>query len=317
MATKVLLKKSSVADKVPVTDDLEYGELALNYADGKLFFKDSTNTIRSFTTSSGTVQISNGGTGATTRADAINNLLPTQSAAAGFYLTTDGTDVSWAEIAGGSSSSVTYDSFTGDGSETVFELSVTPPSENAVFVSINGVLQDPSTYSVTGTSLSFSTAPESGDNIDTRTISSSGGGGGDSPTIADFEDLTTTDVDQTVDSFLKSEYRSSKYLIQAISGSDVHCTEVLLTHNDTDVFITEYATMFSALSLITVTATIDSTTVYLKVTPANNDTKVDFARTALSSRSSVVPPSGLEGDLMLQSGTEDLMTGTGTVDLDV
>jgi hypothetical protein len=232
MATKVLLKKSSVADKVPVTDDLEYGELALNYADGKLFFKDSTNTIRSFTTSSGTVQISNGGTGATTRADAINNLLPTQSAAAGFYLTTDGTDVSWAE----------------------------------------------------------------------------------SPTIADFEDLTTTVAYQTVDSFLKSEYRSCKYLIQAISGSDVHCTEVLLTHNDTDVFITEYATMFSALSLITVTATIDSTTVYLKVTPANSDTKVDFARTALSSRTLVA---GLEGDLMLQSGTEDLMLGSGTVDLDV
>jgi hypothetical protein len=41
MANKVLLKKSSVAAKVPLTTDLDYGELALNYADGKLHYKKS------------------------------------------------------------------------------------------------------------------------------------------------------------------------------------------------------------------------------------------------------------------------------------
>jgi hypothetical protein len=49
MANKVLLKKSSVAARVPTTSDLDYGELALNYADGKLYYKTSTNTIKSFT----------------------------------------------------------------------------------------------------------------------------------------------------------------------------------------------------------------------------------------------------------------------------
>ena len=49
MATKVLLKKSSVQNKVPLVTDLEYGELALNYTDGKLFFKTASNTIKSFT----------------------------------------------------------------------------------------------------------------------------------------------------------------------------------------------------------------------------------------------------------------------------
>jgi hypothetical protein len=48
MANKVLLKKSSTAAKVPLTSDLDYGELALNYADGKLYYKTSTNTISSF-----------------------------------------------------------------------------------------------------------------------------------------------------------------------------------------------------------------------------------------------------------------------------
>lgn len=49
MANKVLLKKSSVASKVPLTSDLDYGELALNYTDGKLYFKNASNVIKSFT----------------------------------------------------------------------------------------------------------------------------------------------------------------------------------------------------------------------------------------------------------------------------
>jgi len=48
MSNKIILKKSSVVAKVPLTSDLEYGELALNYADGKLYFKNSSNAINSF-----------------------------------------------------------------------------------------------------------------------------------------------------------------------------------------------------------------------------------------------------------------------------
>ena len=44
MANKVQLKKSSVAARVPLTTDLDYGELALNYADGKLYYKKSDGT---------------------------------------------------------------------------------------------------------------------------------------------------------------------------------------------------------------------------------------------------------------------------------
>jgi len=48
MSNKIILKKSSVVAKVPLTSDLEYGELALNYADGKLYFKNSSNAVQSF-----------------------------------------------------------------------------------------------------------------------------------------------------------------------------------------------------------------------------------------------------------------------------
>lgn len=46
--TNILLKKSSVAGKVPLSADLAYGELAINYADGKLYFKDSNNQVKAF-----------------------------------------------------------------------------------------------------------------------------------------------------------------------------------------------------------------------------------------------------------------------------
>ena len=48
MSNKVLLKKSSVIGKAPATTDLDYGELALNYADGLLYFKNASNNIQSF-----------------------------------------------------------------------------------------------------------------------------------------------------------------------------------------------------------------------------------------------------------------------------
>lgn len=47
MAQTIKLKNSSVALKVPLITDLVYGEVALNYADGKIYYKKSDNTIQS------------------------------------------------------------------------------------------------------------------------------------------------------------------------------------------------------------------------------------------------------------------------------
>ena len=49
MATpKVLLKRSSIIGRVPDSSDLQYGELAINFADGKLYYKDDSNNIKAF-----------------------------------------------------------------------------------------------------------------------------------------------------------------------------------------------------------------------------------------------------------------------------
>ena len=47
MATTIKLKKSSVSGRIPSSGDLEYGEIAINYADGIIYYKASDNSIRS------------------------------------------------------------------------------------------------------------------------------------------------------------------------------------------------------------------------------------------------------------------------------
>ena len=50
MANVVKIKRSGTPTAAPTS--LEYGELAINYADGLIFYKDSSNTIVSFDVSS-------------------------------------------------------------------------------------------------------------------------------------------------------------------------------------------------------------------------------------------------------------------------
>lgn len=54
------------------------------------------------------------------------------------------------------------DQFSGNGSTTVFTMSVAPATTSSILVAITGVVQDPSTYAVSGTTLTFSAAPPTG-----------------------------------------------------------------------------------------------------------------------------------------------------------
>ena len=54
------------------------------------------------------------------------------------------------------------DTFSGNGSTTAFTMSVAPANTSSILVAVTGVVQDPSTYSVSGTTLTFSAAPPSG-----------------------------------------------------------------------------------------------------------------------------------------------------------
>jgi hypothetical protein len=54
------------------------------------------------------------------------------------------------------------DQFSGTGSQVAFTMSVAPANPASTLVAVSGVLQDPSTYGVSGTTLTFTGAPPSG-----------------------------------------------------------------------------------------------------------------------------------------------------------
>ena len=78
---------------------------------------------------------------------------------------------------------------------------------------------------------------------------------------------------QTVDSFAAATFRTAKYLI-SISNStdgDYQALELLLFHDGTTVYLTQYASIFDNGAQATFDADINSGNVRLRVTPASTD----------------------------------------------
>jgi len=78
------------------------------------------------------------------------------------FLLKDSNDVliaTYDNISGIGAASDQVQNFTGTGSQTVFTLNAAPLSENNTFIYINGVYQQKNSYTVSGTTLTFSTAP--------------------------------------------------------------------------------------------------------------------------------------------------------------
>lgn len=102
---------------------------------------------------------------------------PTGVAGAFRYNTTTGafegyTD-SWGDIGGSGATNVSLNEFSGNGSTTAFTLSADPGTENNTQVYIDGVYQEKGTYAVSGTTLTFSTAPPNGTSIEVMAFSES------------------------------------------------------------------------------------------------------------------------------------------------
>ena len=116
MASTIITKNSSTASAVPVVGDLTKGELAVNVTDKKIYTKDNSAAVVKLVGSLGNQEanavaitggsiagiidlaVADGGTGASTAAGALNNLLPSQTSNANKYLQTDGTNATWDAI---------------------------------------------------------------------------------------------------------------------------------------------------------------------------------------------------------------------------
>lgn len=316
MSNKIVFKRSAVAGKVPALSDLALGEIALNTYDGRAYIRKDDGT-----------------------ASIIQIGLAT------------------------SDLSIQNNTFTGTGSQTDFTLSRVPTSDEYIFITINGLIQETSTYSFTGSTLSFSTAPDLADSIEVRTLYGNSSSvslrdykkyiynitttittitGDDSNGVSLVYDvgyvdvyqngirlvlgddytatngtsivlttaavntdtieivsygrayildnslasnstaLTTTTTNQVVDTFDLSLYSTAKYIVQAKYSTSIHSTEIMVMHDGTNVYITEYGTMYSGSSLGTFSADISSGLVRLLFSPTNINTTVKSKRMQIS-----------------------------------
>ena len=172
----------------------------------------------------------------------------------------------------------TVNEFTGNGSVTDFTLTLAPMNENNTLVYLDGVYQHKSEYSVSGTTLSFSTAPANGDDIEVlipTTVEVNQPGASSIDDVAMFSGIqpstiTSTTVASTSATTIATHaiatYRTVKYLVQCTQGTDYHSTEINAIHDGTTVYITEYGTLFDNAALGTFDATISGGNLLLQIT---------------------------------------------------
>jgi len=261
---------------------------------------DDTNLVTSVNGAQGVVvldtdDISEGSTNLYYTDARVNTHLNTSTATTNYVLSWNGADYVWVDNAGYTNSDVDT------------HLNTSTASANDVLIWNGSDYAWQAAGSGSGNSLVSSNTTHTITLEDTGELTLQS----DGALVNDSVALTTTTSNQTIDTFGIADYRTAKYIIQGISGSDVHATEVLITHDDNTVYTTEYATIFSNTSLFTVNASISNSNVIVTVTPANIDTTIDYTRICLAPR----VLSGLEGDLQTQSGSEDLNSGSGGTDL--
>jgi len=87
---------------------------------------------------------------------------------------------------------------------------------------------------------------------------------------------------QVLDSFTSASFRGGKYLITISSGTDYQSTEIMILHDASSAYTTEYATLLSGSTLGTFVANVDSGNVRLFVTPTNASSNVKYQRTLIT-----------------------------------
>ena len=312
----IKLRRSGVAGKIPTTAQLDLGEIALNTYDGRLYVKKEVSGVQSIVSFSGspasesTVYLFTA-TGDGSTVDFVLPTIPVSEQNVFAYLngvlqhtsefslvngntlrfTTAplGTDDIEVRVVATEAASIVvrdYQQYVYSGLSAVSSVSGADDNNltltydiGKVEVYANGVrLVDGSDYAATnGTSIVFQGSQTITGTVEVVSLSRASFADHDSlkPVSASF---SATTANQVADTFPAQSYRTAKYLVQMTSGSNFHATEVLLIHDGTTVYMTEFGTIFSNASLGTIDGDINSGSVRLLVTPANANTNIKIQR---------------------------------------
>ena len=186
----------------------------------------------------------------------------------------------------GSAPTFTKESTTGDGSTTTFTgfFSTAPESANNVFVYSDNVYQEPTeNYTVSGTNITFTSAPHSAARIFaiTGADNSSLVTGGVARTETSSTNFTSTAT--TIMSFNASTYRSAEIFIQLqdTANTEYAAMKGVVVHDGSTAFITVHSiTNTGTTDLATITAEHDgSQTVNIKAVTTGGQTaaKVQYS----------------------------------------
>jgi hypothetical protein len=195
---------------------------------------------------------------------------------------------------------VTDDQFNGDGATTNF-LMTRGGTTNGTFVTLNGVMQHPSVaYNAfsANSRIVFTEAPAVGDAIDVRSVTlTTEIVGLSSPngyvtlatenagvTIKSGEQAANVSIHvhqnsgaleytpgnvqvgtspAVIDVFDKVSFRSAKYVVNVQTGSNFEVSEVMVLHDGTTAYRTQYNKIYNASSLGSVTAQVTGANVYV------------------------------------------------------
>ncbi len=97
-------------------------------------------------------------------------------------------------------------------------------------------------------------------------------------------DLTVYGIENptNIDSFAKATWRTVKYSIQVTRGSDVYTSEILTSHDGSDIMVSESNIISNTNNnLFTYAFEENSGIISLRVTPVSGEISVRFTRTAL------------------------------------
>jgi hypothetical protein len=189
----------------------------------------------------------------------------------------------------GSAPTFTKETATGDGSSTAFSgfFGSAPENVNNVFVYIDNVFQEPTeNYTVSGTTLTFTSAPHSAARIFAIT-------GADNTSLAtggvarsETSSVNFTSTATNIMTFNASSYRSAELFIQLTDAANTEYAAMkgVIVHNGTTAFITVHGiTNTGSTDLATITANYNSGTVEVKATSTGGVTaaKVQYSLAAV------------------------------------
>lgn len=267
--TTVQLKKSGVTGNVP--NSLNYGELALNYADGKLYYKNSNDVITFIssgvtTNSFATINANSSLIFATSNTDTLsiaagNNITIsacTVSKTITINSTATGGGGANVEIVNDISSNATrYLSFTDSTSGNVSTL----------YTSDDKLLYNPSTGTVRLTALEVTS----------------------NTNISSNNKVITGTSATPLDTFSADQYRGAFYQVQMEAGGSFHVLNLSIVNSGGTAQVTSFGDAFNAGALATFSVSVLAGILTLTITPVSGSTTVSFLRHLLVKQTVGIP----------------------------